>query len=120
MKSWIPILIVLLSGCYYGPGLNRIESNAIRRSARDLNPYPVVIERSNTLGQSIIGGALDSTLTPLIFSEEELDPDGMRARDFDENMRRQEEAMRAMDREIEEIDNRREERRLGVPVPRIP
>lgn len=113
-------LSLILSGCYYGPGLSRVESNAIRRSARDLNPYPVITERSNTLGQSLIGGALDSTLTPLIFSEDELDPQGMQAREFDENMRRQEEAMRAMDREIEEIDNRREERLLGVPVPRIP
>ncbi len=97
-------LPLVLTGCYYGPGVSRVETNAIRRSARDLNPVPIIAQQTNSMGQNIIAPMLDSTLTPLILGGDEYqDPKTRSLRQYDENMRRQQEAMDAMDRELDEL-----------------
>ena len=104
MKKCI-LVMVFLSGCYYGPGVTRQETNAVRRSVRDLNPVPVLNQQSNAIGQGVIAPILDRTLTPLFLGTDEYeDPERIRARDYDENMRRQQKAMDEMDRELEELN----------------
>jgi len=110
MNRIVLVTVFVFSGCYYGPGVTRVETNAIRRSARDLDPYPALMERSNTLGQDFGASVLDSTLSPLILGPDEIDPQGMQKRDYEENMRRQEEAMKAMDRELDELDRAKRSR----------
>ncbi|MDZ4784465.1 MAG: hypothetical protein SGJ02_00145 [bacterium] len=98
-------IILLGSGCYYGPGVDHASTEALRRSARDLNPYPVIMERSNALGQDYVSGALDQTLTPLIMGDEK-DPEISKENNYQENMRRQQEAMDEMDRQLDEINKK--------------
>jgi hypothetical protein len=96
---WIAFSLTVFTGCYAGPGLTRVESDAIIKTTRDLNPYPIIEERGRDFGRRQIGPALDSTLSPLILDEDEQDPEGYRQRAYEENMRRQEEALRALDQE---------------------
>jgi hypothetical protein len=98
MRS-ILFFLIFLTGCYAGPGLTRVESDAIIKTTRDLNPYPIIEERGRDFGQRHIAPVLDSTLSPLILDEDEQDPQGYRQRAYEENMRRQEEALRALEQE---------------------
>lgn len=102
------LFILLFSGCYYGPGVSRVETEAVRRSARTLHPAPLIRQQSDAVGRGVIAPILDRTLTPLVLGEEaNQDPEARRLKDYEENMRRQQEAMDEMDREIEELNRSR-------------
>jgi hypothetical protein len=90
----------LISACHVGPGLTRVESNRIIRASETLNPYPILDSAGDYYGEKHLGPVLDRSLTPLILGPDEINPDDARARDYEENLRRQEEAIREMDREV--------------------
>lgn len=92
-------LLLVFCGCYSGPGLTRVESNAIIRSSQTLNPFPIIEEQSRDFGERHVAPVFDRTLTPLILDPDEMNPEDVRERNYEENMRRQEDAIRQMDEE---------------------
>jgi hypothetical protein len=99
LKPILLLLLLFFSACHAGPGLTRVESNRIIRASETLNPYPILDSAGDYYGEKHLGPVLDRSLTPLILGPDEMNPEDIRARDYEENLRRQEEAIREMDRE---------------------